>query len=192
LSGAVLGVLLIAVCAFGIGTWASSIDHRTQVLVVTRQVPAGAIIEAGDLTTTGVAAGHQVSAVPASAEYQDVGKVARVPLVPGSLLEKSEVGTSPAIAAGSSVVGLDLKSGAFPTQVGAGSRVEVVSMPPQGSTAVGGTVLAQGAMVLSVVADPSGTGTLVSIIVPAGQASVVASAGAGGNVSLVMLAGAGG
>lgn len=192
LSGAVLGVLLIAVCAFGIGSWASSVGHRTQVLVVTREVSAGAIIEAGDLTAAGVAASHQVSAVPASAEYQEVGKVARVQLVPGSLLEKSEVGTGPAISAGSSLVGLDLKSGTFPTQVGAGAAVEVVSTPPQGSAAFGGTVLAQNAMVLSVVADPSGTGTLVSIVVPSGEASAIASAGAGGDVSLVMLPGAGG
>ncbi len=192
LSGAALGVLLIAVCAFGIGTWASSVGHRTQVLVITRKVPAGSIIEAQDLTAAGVAADRQVSATPASAASQEIGKVARVDLVPGSLLERSEVGTGPAIPAGSSVIGLDLKAGAFPSEIGSGATVEIVSTPAQGGTVTGGAVLAQSATVLSVGADPNGTGTLISIIVPAGEASAIASAGAGGNVSLVMLPGAAG
>ena len=192
LSGAALGVLLIAVCAFGIGTWASSVGHRTQVLVITRKVPAGSIIEAQDLTAAGVAADRQVSAIPASAASQEIGKVARVDLVPGSLLERSEVGTGPAIPAGSSVIGLDLKAGAFPSEIGSGATVEIVSTPAQGGTVTGGTVLAQSATVLSVGSDANGTGTLISIIVPAGEAPAIASTGAGGNVSLVMLPGAAG
>lgn len=192
LSGAALGVLLIAVCAFGIGTWASSVGHRTQVLVLARHVPAGSVIQAQDLTTAGIAADHQVSAIPASAESQAIGKVARVDLVPGSLLERSDIGTGPAIPAGSSVVGLDLKAGTFPAEIGSGATVEVIETPTQSSTATSGTVLAQSATVLSVAADRNGTGTLVSVIVPSDQASAVASAGAGSNVSLVLLPGAGG
>jgi hypothetical protein len=191
-SGAALGVLLIALCTFGIGTWARSVGHRTQVLVVARRVPAGSVIEAQDLTTAGVAAGRQVSAIPASAESQEVGKVARGDLVPGSLLERAEVGTGPAIPADASVVGLELKAGTFPTQIGAGATVEVVSTPAQGSTSTGGTVLAPRATVLSTGPDPNGAGTLVSIIVPADQASAIASAGASGAASLVMLPGTGG
>ena len=192
LSGAALGVLLIAVCAFGIGTWASSIGRRTQVLVIARHVPAGSVIQAQDLTTAGVTADHQVSAIPASAESQEIGKVARVDLVPGGLLETSEVGTGPAIPAGSSVIGLDLKAGTFPTEIGSGATVEIVSTPAQGATVTAGTVLARSATVLSVTADSNGTGTLVSIIVPSGQASAIASTGAGGNVSLVLLPGVAG
>jgi hypothetical protein len=192
LSGAVLGVLLVAVCAFGIASWASSVGHRTLVLVVTREVPAGSVIQAADLTAAGVSAGRQVSAIPASAEAQEVGRVARVELVPGSLLERSQVGTGPAIPAGSSVVGLDLKGGTFPAETAAGSAVEVISTPPQGNSSSTGAVLAQSATVLSVAADQDGTSTLISIVVPAGEASQIASAGAGGAVSLVMLPGAGG
>jgi hypothetical protein len=192
LSGAVLGVLLVAVCAFGIASWASTVGHRNQVLVVTRDVPAGSVIQAADLTTVGVAADHQVSAIPASAAPQEVGRVARVELVPGSLLERSQVGTGPAIPAGSSVAGLDLKSGAFPAEIGPGSEVEVISTPPQGGTSLAGAVLAQSATVMSVAASQDGTSTLFSIVVPANQASAIASAGAEGAVSLVMLPGAGG
>ena len=192
LSGAALGVLLVSVCAFGIGTWASTVGHRTQVLVLSRAVPAGSVIQAADLTTAGVAADHQVSAIPASAEAQEVGKVARVDLVPGSLLERSEVGTGPAIPAEASVVGLDLKGGAFPAEMAAGSTVEVVSTPPQSATVTAGTVLAQSATVLSMASDPNGAGTLISVAVPVGEASSVASAGASGGISLVMIPGTGG
>ena len=101
LSGAALGVLLVAMCAFGISAWASSVGHRVQVLVVVKEVSAGSVVQAGDLTAAGVAADRQVSAIPASAESEWVGKVARVDLVPGSLLERSELGAGPAIPAGS-------------------------------------------------------------------------------------------
>lgn len=192
LSGAALGVLLVAMCAFGISAWASSVGHRVQVLVVVKEVPAGSVVQAGDLTAAGVAADRQVSAIPASAESEWVGKVARVDLVPGSLLERSELGAGPAIPAGSSVVGVDLKDGTFPAEIAPGATVEVVSTPAQGATAGGGTVLVPAATVLSMGADPNGSGSLVSVVVPAGDASAVASAAAGGDVSLVMLAGAGG
>lgn len=192
LTGASFGVLLIALCAFGIAAWASSVGHRTQVLVVVKAVPAGSVITAGDLSVAGVAADRQVSAIHASAEYQEVGQVARVDLTPGSLLERSEVGTGPAIPAGSSIVGLDLKDGTFPTEMGGGVTVEVIATPPQGNAAAGGTVLVQSATVLTVAADPNGSGTLVSIVVPGTQASAVAAAAASGAVSLVVLPGAAG
>jgi SAF domain len=192
LSGAALGVLLVAVCAFGIAAWASSVGHRVQVLVVAKEVPAGSVVQAGDLTAAGVAADRQVSAIPASAESEWVGKVARVDLVPGSLLERSELGAGPAIPAGSSVVGLHLKDGTFPAEIAPGATVEVVSTPAQGTTSGVGTVLVPTATVLSMSVDPSGSGNLVSVVVPAADASAVASAAAGDDVSLVMLPGTGG
>ena len=110
----VLGILLIAVCAFGIGAWALSVGHRTQVLVVTRSVQAGSVISASDLTTAGVAADHSVSGIPASTASQVIGKVASDNLVAGTLLVRAEVGGGPSVPSGSSVVGLDLKPGLFP------------------------------------------------------------------------------
>jgi SAF domain len=191
LSGAALGVLLVSVCAFGIASWASSVGHRSQVLVVDRAVPAGSVIQASELTTAGVAADGRVSAIPASAEGQLIGKVARVDLVPGSLLERSEVGSGPAIPPATSVVGLDLKGGDFPAELAVGSTVEIVSTPPQGGNEAAGTVLVSSSTVVSIGSDPAGTGTLISVAVPLSAASPVASAGAGGAVSLVLVPGAG-
>jgi hypothetical protein len=73
-----------------------------------------------------------------------------------------------------------------------GATVEVVSTPAQGTTSGVGTVLVPAATVLSMSADPNGSGNLVSVVVPAADASAVASAAAGDDVSLVMLAGTGG
>jgi hypothetical protein len=190
-TGAVLGAMLVAVCSFGIAAWANSVRHRAQVLVIAQVVPAGSTIEAGDLTVAGISAGPQVSAIPASAEASVLGKVATVPLARGSLLERSEVGSGPAIPAGSSVVGLDLKDGTFPAGLPAGAQVEVVATPSQTGSSTGGAVLAENATVLSLAVDPSGAGDLVSVVVPVGEAASVAAAGASGNVSLVMLPGAG-
>ena len=129
--GAVLGVLIVTVCAFAIGSWALSVNHRTQVLVVSRLVPAGSVIQASDLTASGVAAGHAVAAIPASASSQVIGKVALETLVPGSLVVRAEVGAGPQVPAGSSVVGLDLKPGMFPAALQVGDTVSVVATPAQ-------------------------------------------------------------
>ena len=181
----VLGILLIAVCAFGIGAWALSVGHRTQVLVVTRSVQAGSVISASDLTTAGVAADHSVSGIPASAASQVIGKVASDNLVAGTLLVRAEVGGGPSVPSGSSVVGLDLKPGLFPAALQPGDSVAVVATPSQGSSSGGGTVIVSRAIVFSSGGSPDGTSTLISVVVPSGQASAVAAAGAQGSVSLV-------
>ena len=182
----VLGVLLIAVCAFGIGAWALNVGHRTQVLVVARPVQAGSVISASDLTTAGVAADHSVSGIPASAAGQVIGKVASDNLVPGALLLRAEVGGGPSVPSGSSVVGLDLKPGMFPTALEPGDSVAVVSTPSQAPSSNGGVVIVSKATVFSSRASSDGISTLVSVVVPSGQASAVAAAGAQGSVSLVL------
>ena len=184
-----MGVLLIAVCAFGIRAWALNVGHRTQVLVVARPVQAGSVIKASDLTTAGVSADHSVAGLPASAASQVVGKVAADNLVPGTLLVRAEVGGGPLVRPGSSVVGLDLKPGMFPAALQVGDPVAVVSTPTQASSGGGGTVMVARATVFSLATSPDGTSTLVSVVVPSGQASAVAAAAAQDAVSLVWIGG---
>jgi hypothetical protein len=183
--GAVLGVLIVTVCAFAIGSWALSVNHRTQVLVVSRLVPAGSVIQASDLTASGVAAGHAVAAIPASASSLVIGKVALETLVPGALVVRAEVGAGPQVPAGSSVVGLDLKPGMFPAALQVGDSVSVVATPAQAGSGAGGSLLVGTATVFSAGASPDGTTMLVSVTVPSRQALAVAAAGAQGSVSLV-------
>jgi hypothetical protein len=189
--GAVLGVLVVAVCAFGIGSWALSVGHRTQVLVVARFVPAGSVIQVSDLTTAGVSADHAVAAMPVAMSGQVVGRVVADNLVPGTLLVRAELSSGPQVPVGSSVVGLDLKPGMFPIGVQPGTTVSVVSTSVQSGTGSAGSVLVGTAKVFSTSLSPDGTSTLVSVVVPSSQAAAVATANAQGGVSLVMLPGPG-
>jgi hypothetical protein len=186
--GAVLGALVVVVCAFAVGAWASSVGQRTAVLVVARDVPAGAVITASDLTSAGVAAGHSVTAIPASDSAQVVGRVAAERLAAGTLLVRAELATGPLVPSGSAVVGLALKPGMFPAALEPGERTTLVITPTQsgGTGGSGGSVLVSGATVSQMQASPDGQSTLVSVVVPASDAPAVAAAGAQGSVSLVV------
>jgi SAF domain len=187
--GAVLGALVVVVCAFAVGAWASSLGQRTAVLVVARDVPAGAVITASDLTSAGVAAGHNVTAIPASDSAQVVGRVAAERLAAGTLVVRAELATGPLVPAGSAVVGLALKPGMFPAALEPGDRTTVVITPAEsggGPGSSGGSVLVSGAAVSQMGTSPDGQSTLVSVVVPSSDAPAVAAAGAQGSVSLVV------
>jgi hypothetical protein len=184
--GAVLGALVVVVCAFAVGAWASSVGQRTAVLVVAKNVPAGATITGSDLTSAGVAAGHSVVAIPASDSAQVVGRVAAERLAAGTLLVRAELATGPLVPAGSSVVGLALKPGMFPAALEPGDRTAVVVTPTGSGGGSGGSVLVDGATVSQMGPSPDGQSTLVSVVVPSSDAAAVAAAGALGSVSLVV------
>lgn len=187
--GAVLGALIVVVCAFAVGAWATSVGHRSQVLVISKDVPAGETVTAGDLTTAGVAADHSVVAIPAGDASQVIGRVAAERLVAGTLLVRAELAIGPQVPAGSSVVGLALKPGMFPAALEPGDRTAVVIIPAAATNGVGGssgTVLVQSATVSQLGTSPDGQSTLVSVVVPAADAASVAAAGAQGSVSLVL------
>jgi len=178
--------LLVVVCAFGIGSWAASVGHRTHVLVVAHFVSAGSVIQSSDLTTVGISSDREVSAIPAAAAAQTVGRVAADNLVPGTLLVRAELASGPVVPAGSSLVGLALKPGMFPASLQPGDTVAVVATPAQTADSGAGSVLVANATVYSTGISPDGTSTLVSVVVPAADAAAVATAGAQGNVSLVV------
>jgi hypothetical protein len=185
----------VVVCAFAVGAYVTTSGHKTQVIVVTKTVPAGATIEPADLTAVGIAADNKVSAIPAAEASQVVGRVANETLTPGSLLARANIATGPVVPAGDSIIGLALKPGTFPASLEAGDTVTVMSTPAQttATTAASpaGAVEAAKVTVYSVGASPDGQTTLVSIIVPTGEALSVASAGASGNISVALVGGGG-
>lgn len=197
LPGAVLGVLVVVVCALVVASLASSSGGRTGVLVVTRLVPAGARISSADLASTGVAAGPRVSGVRASDLSQVVGQVATHDLVPGTLLVRTEMAPAGSIDRSEAVIGLAVKDGDLPGTLAPGDHAEVVSTPASvpGASAAGtdtvapGTVLVPDAVVRSVAPGSDGQSSLVSLAVPLPDAPVVAGANAAGAVSLVLLGG---
>lgn len=198
LPGAVLGVLVVVVCALAVAALAASGTHRAEVLVVSRPIPAGSTIRPADLTTAGVAADAKVHAIGASEAPSVVGRVAGDNLAAGTLLVRGELAEGPAVPHGMTIVGLALKPGFLPTGLAAQETVSVISTPPGSTTdpssdgrVSGATagVLVGAATVYSVDSSPDGQSSLVSVEVPASSAPTVAEANAQGGVSLVLVGG---
>jgi SAF domain len=188
-------VLLVVFCATAVAVYTSNAGHRRPVLVMVRTVRAGAAISAGDLGDAQVAADSSVHAMPASERSRVVGRTAAVDLVSGTLLTSAELGAGPALAAGRSVVGLNVKLGYAPAGLRPADRVRLVFTPTGSGTAAdsaqGGSVLVSAARVYDVTSTPDGQGQIVSVIVDDASAPALAAAGARGEVSVVLLGGPG-
>lgn len=149
---AVLGVVLVAACALGFLVTSVSLGARSAVLALTSTVRAGQVITAGDLRSVQVAAGAGVAVIPASEQASVLGRTAAVTLTAGSLLTKSELGTSTVPGAGQAMVSVLVKFGAYPADLAPGARVAVAT----GTTTTSGTSgSAAGAVPLS--GDPQAT-----------------------------------
>ena len=122
-----LGLLLVVGFGLGGAVLYTGAGQRESVLVMAREVPAGARIGEADLGVAQVSADSSVTPVPASARSQAVGRVARVGLVPGSLLLPAHLAPKgEGVPPGQSVVALLLEFGQAPA-LASGDRVLVVS-----------------------------------------------------------------
>ncbi len=121
-----LGVLLVLGCALAFADASVHLGSREQVLVVAQPVSAGQVLTSGDLRTARVSTGSGLDVVPVDQEATVLGRRVAVPLVAGSLLTATEVGSAPAVGSGSDVVAVGLKAGAYPPEVAPGGRVQVV------------------------------------------------------------------
>lgn len=120
------GVVLVFLCALGSAFWWSQASGRVAVLVVAVDVPAGQVIEAGDLRTVQVAADSSVDLMPAAERGSVVGRVAAVRLSAGSLLSTAMVGAPLPPEAGQGVVAVSVDAGRYPPTLTSGSTVTVV------------------------------------------------------------------
>jgi SAF domain len=187
----VVGVLLVLGCALAFVDASLHLGSREEVLVVAQPVAAGQVLTLGDLRAARVSTGSGLDVVLSGQETTVVGRRAAVPLVAGSLLTSSEVGSAPPVGSGSDVVAVGLKAGAYPPELAPGDRVQVV---PVTSSASGGTSTASvttgspvGATVLAIEAAPSGSGTptVFSLQVSTSDADEVAALAAAGQATLV-------
>jgi hypothetical protein len=187
----IVGVLLVLGCALAFVDASLHLGSREEVLVVAQPVAAGQVLTSGDLRAARVSTGSGLGVVLSGDEATVVGRRAAVPLVAGSLLTSSEVGSAPEVGSGFDVVAVGLKAGAFPPELAPGDRVHVV---PVMSSSSGGTGAASvtsgspvGATVLSVQTAPSdsATPTVFSLQVSTTDADEVASLAATGQASLV-------
>lgn len=191
----VIGVLLVLGCALAFADASLHLGSREEVLVVAQPVAAGQVLTSGDLRSARVSTGSGVQAVPVGGESGVVGRRAAVPLVAGSLLSESEVGSAPLVGSGSDVVAVGLKSGAYPPEVVAGDRVQVVPVvSSSGSgtgTATSGSPIGATVLAVDVASAGSNGPTVFSLQVSKGDADEVASLAAAGQASLIEV-GAGG
>src|SRR3954447_3745790 len=122
---AVMGVL---VCFFGalvFGALHLRLDRRVAVLAVAHPVAAGEVVHDSDLRAVRLPR-IGVATVAAADRATVVGHIAAVPLAPGSLLVRSQLGSSSSLQVGQAVVGMALKSGQLPGVLRPGDRVLIV------------------------------------------------------------------
>jgi hypothetical protein len=187
-------VLFIVVVVLAAGWLWTQKGHQTDVLAVTRGVPAGSVLTQADLESVSVSGVN--GAIPVSDMSAAVGKTLVVGLTPGQILTQGVITSSPVPGNGFRVVAALLTPGRVPVGLSAGAAVDVLAAPPSSSSSAASAelsnpqVLAPGIQVLSVDSPSSsqtagGTGTQVSLLVPASSANEVAEYAAAGEIVLV-------
>ena len=102
---------------------------RVDVVSVARHVPAGTVIEPGDLTTTAIAFDTPVAGLaPAASLDALVGRVATVDLNPGVLLSTAMWADGSELGAGERTVGALLDAGTYPGGISPGTSALAVSV----------------------------------------------------------------
>lgn len=127
---ALFGGLGVVVCSMGAVVASHVLDPRSSVLVVWEPVAAGQVITIDDLRSAPVAVVSGIDTIPAAQTASVVGHPAAVPLVPGSLLGRADVGPAVFPPAGQAVAAVGLKPGMYPLHLAAGDKVQVV-LPTQ-------------------------------------------------------------
>lgn len=189
-TGAWFGLLLLLMGAVVGATWMwQHKAERVEVLVVRDPVPAGAVVEAGDLTTADV--GGLASAVPLNQLEQVVGRTAAVGLVPGQVMVEGMLTSATVPGPGERVVGLDLEAGRVAPGLVVGDRVRVLLVPAAGepgssSQMAAPPVLSEEAMV-RFAGRSLGATTRLGLVVPDVDADAVAAYGAAGRVAVVQV-----
>jgi hypothetical protein len=187
---AMVGVLLVVVCAavFAVG-WLQA-GNRQPVLALAQPVTAGQVLTSADLQVVRVSASGPVSLLPASQEASVVGRTAAAALPAGSLLTAGEIGAVP-LAARQAFLGVAVKPGQYPPDLAAGQTVDVLATPSgsSGSSSSGGTSSAAlpvgRAIVLSVSQQASTQGTtVVELDVSQDAMPQVAAASASGQIAI--------
>ncbi len=191
-----LGVLLVAGCALAFAMASVRLSGRQPVLELVRSVPAGHVLQSGDLQVVNVATDSNLGLMPAASEPSVLGRPVALPLAGGTLLTAAELGTGRVPPSGSAVVGVALKVGQYPPELSPGDRVLVVTAASSGTGAASsaGTQPTLDATVVGIQAAPadSSVATVVSLQVSEADAASVAAAGSGGDVSLVLVSPQGG
>lgn len=180
-----IGVIVLALSTLGVVSLRSSTSATRAALVVTRTVAPGERIEASDVRTIQVPTTIDAALVPAADINRVVGRTARDTLADGSLLSPGQLARADT-QSGTAVVGATLKAGQFPTTLGVGDRVLVVTTSDNPDNLDSGAASSTRGVVIDLVEQTTDSqSTVVSLRVPVEAAPTVAAAGGSGHVNLV-------
>ena len=116
----------------------SGVDHQVEVLEIIRPVAQGQSITAADLGSTGIVSSATLPTLSAGSATEVIGRVAAVPLGPGTVLVATELTSEQPVAAGDAVVGIALKDGQLPASgLQPGDAVMVVQTDAPGAAVTG-------------------------------------------------------
>jgi hypothetical protein len=192
------GMIALAVALVGLGVLASAAlytatNTRVPVLVVTANVPAGAVIRANAVGTANVSVGPGVQLIPASQLNQVVGQIAGTSLHPGMLLAASELTTLMPPGPGEELVPLPFKPSILPASgIGAGDHVLIEATPgDQGQSGSSTSTSALSSPVTGVVEAvdlvPDSDGyDVVDVLVASASGDALAAQASTGQIALIV------
>ena len=130
-----LGIALAALGALAAALLVTATGHREPVLAAARNIPAGSVITAADLTVASVS-GSGITTIPARQETQVTGRTAAVGLRSGSLLVPADLTSATVPGPGQQLVPVPLKSSEMPASgLSPGDQVIVIATPGAGGQA---------------------------------------------------------
>lgn len=191
----VAGGLGMLACSAGFVAMSGLFEDKIPLLVVTHPVAAGQLITAADLRTVQVAADSGIDAIPASQTSNVVGRPAAMPLAPGGLLARADLGPAVFPPTGQAVTAVGLKPGMFPLNLASGDRVQVVLPATAALAPATPAAAAQQPLTATVtaVAKPDSQGIVVAnlLLDEAGAARVAAASTSMSGVAVTVLSAGG-
>ena len=187
----IAGVLCACLGGLGAALVHAQTSTSAQVLMVARDVARGEVVQTSDLVVVTIGSAPGVSTMPASDLATLVGREARVDLPRGSLVGEGSVG-EPAVAKGTSQLGLRLAAGRLPVKsMPAGTRVTLVAVTGTrtGADESRSTLRVTGHIVSSPVPLTDGASYVLDVAVPQGAAQQVAELAAKEQLVIVREAG---
>jgi hypothetical protein len=182
-------VLIVGFAVLGYWFYAQA-GVKVSVLVAARDIPAGHVITAADLTSTPVAGG--ITAVAANHLSEVVGHPAAVEILPRTPVQLAMIASGSPLPAGDVLVGVAEAPGQIPSSgLAPGDVVEVLQLPTKTSSTSSATSPAVAtATVFDVRANPAVEGgTLLTLEAPKATAYAITAASDAGLVALVQLTG---
>lgn len=187
-----LGVTLTGLGALAAAWLFTSSGHRVPVLEAARNIPAGAVITAADLSAATIS-GTGLTTIPARQEPQVTGTTAAVGLRAGTILVPADLTSAAVPGPGQQLVPVALKSSQIPASgLAPGDHVLVIATPGAAGQAAAGqsgtpALTAPADATVYQVSPPGQDGTVtVDLLVAAAAGPPVAQQASTGQVALIV------